>query len=117
MGYSELKGYIDDEIRKASDLAGTGRDAEAFSHLERAHVLGQSNTREHTRVHWLMFKSAVRHRDLREIWGQIVRIIGATTKTPLGIYPSGNTGGANVWFFKPMPVPDDLQAILDSTGK
>lgn len=117
METSALKSYIDDEIKQAFALSETGRDAEAFSHLERAHVLGQSMTSEHTRVHWLMFKSALRRRDAREIWGQLIRIIGAATKTPLGIYPTGNTGGSNVWFFKPMPVPEDLKAILDKAGQ
>lgn len=117
MGTSDLKPYIDDEIRQASELSDAGHDAEAFSHLERAHVLGQAMTREHTRVHWLMFKSAIRQRNAREIWGQFIRIIGAATKTPFGIYPTGNTGGANVWFFKPMPVAEDLKAILDRAGK
>jgi len=50
---------------------------------------------------------------LREILGQILRIAGASTKTPFGIYPVGNTGRANVYFFKKMPVPADLQQILD----
>lgn len=117
MGTSALKPYIDEEIRQASVLSATGHDAEAFAHLERVHVLGQAMTNEHTRVHWLMFKSAIRRRDVREIWGQLIRIIGAATKTPLGIYPTGNTGGSNVWFFKPMPVPDDLKAILDRAGR
>lgn len=48
-----------------------------------------------------------------EMMGQFIRIIGAMTKTPFGIYPTGNTGGTNVWFFKPMPVADDLQQILN----
>lgn len=112
MGISVLQSFIEDEIKRASKLTKMGNDVEAFSHLERAHVLGQSITREHTRVHWLMLKSAVRRREVREIWGQLIRIVGAATKTPLGIYPSGNTGGANVWFFKPMPIPEDLQTIL-----
>lgn len=116
MGSSALTRCIDEEVRAAEKLVGEGDESAAFSHLERAHVLGQAITREHTRVHWLMFKSAVRRRDVREMWGQFIRIIGAATKTPLGIYPTGNTGGANVWFFKPMPVPDDLQAILDRSN-
>ncbi|MBP7415274.1 MAG: DUF3703 domain-containing protein, partial [Pyrinomonadaceae bacterium] len=57
---------------------------------------------------------ALRMRSVREIWGQIIRIIGASTKTPLGIYPTGNTGGADVWFLKPMPIPDDLQEMLNN---
>ncbi len=108
-----LSEHIQAEITTADALAKSGDTTAAFHHLERAHVLGQASTFEHTRVHWRMFKLGLRTRSPREIWGQIVRIVGAATKTPLGIYPTGNTGGANVWFFKRMPVPDDLRAILD----
>lgn len=112
-----LDQQIGKEITLADERAAAGDLATAFSHLERAHVLGQASTRNHTRVHWRMFKLALRMNSAREIWGQIIRIVGAATKTPLGIYPRGNTGGANVWFFKPMPVPNDLQVILDSSAK
>ncbi|MBX7062907.1 MAG: DUF3703 domain-containing protein [Pyrinomonadaceae bacterium] len=46
------------------------------------------------------------------MFGQVIRIVGASTKTPFCIYPSGNTSGTNVWFFKSMPIPTDLQQIL-----
>jgi|SRR5690606_9073067 len=108
-----LRRHIDLEVGKAIELLQDGGADEAFRHLERAHVLGQADTGVHTRVHWLMLKAGIRRRDLREVWGQVIRIIGAATKTPLGIYPKGNTGGANVYFFKPMPIAPDLQAILD----
>lgn len=62
-----------------------------------------------------MLRFGLMNRDLVEIWGQIIRLIGSVTKTPFGIYPRGNTGGANVYFFKRMPVPDDLQMILDGS--
>jgi len=112
-----IKKYIDAEIETASELIRLGTLESAFYHLERAHVLGQSITVEHTRVHWLMLKIGWRKKDIREIFGQIVRIIGASTKTPFGIYPTGNTGGANVWFFKPMSVPDDLQRLLEKAER
>lgn len=107
-----LQANIDFEIALADTLAADGSYHSAFHHLERAHVLCQASTYQHTRIHWRMLKLAVRQRSPREIWGQIVRLIGASTKTPLGIYPTGNTGGANVWFFKSMPVPEDLAKIL-----
>ena len=103
---------ISQELALAESLVESGDLNLAFHHLERAHVLGQASTYQHTCIHWRMFKLAVRQRSPREIWGQIVRLIGASTKTPLGIYPTGNTGGANVWFFKSMPVPEDLAKIL-----
>lgn len=110
--YKNIKKHIDAEIEKAADLIKSGDLSNAFGHLERAHVLGQSITMEHTRVHWLMLKIGWQKRDFREIFGQFLRIIGAASKTPLGIYPTGNTGGANVWFFKPLPVPNDLEKII-----
>lgn len=104
---------VDAEIAAAERLLLADDMAGAFYHLERAHVLGQSITFAHTRVHWRMLKIGWKMKNFREILGQIFRIAGASTKTPLGIYPAGNTGGANVYFFQPMPVAPDLQAILD----
>ena len=109
---NRIKKYVDAEIEKAADFLKTGDSASAFHHLERAHILGQAATIEHTRVHWLMLKVGWRRRDFREIFGQLFRLVGASTKTPLGIYPTGNTGGANVSPFKPMPIPEDLRKII-----
>ncbi|MFT3744144.1 MAG: DUF3703 domain-containing protein [Pyrinomonadaceae bacterium] len=110
-----LRAHVDSEIKLAGVLRKDGDLAAAFRHLERAHVLGQASTYDHTRIHWQMFKLGLQMVSPREIWGQFIRIIGAATKTPFGIYPIGNTGGANVWFFKPMPVEKDLAEILDSS--
>ena len=49
----------------------------------------------------------------REIVGQLVRLVVAAPGTWTGRYPVGNTGGANVSALKPMPIPDDLQAVLN----
>jgi len=111
--YEKIKKHIDAEVETAAELMKTGNLQSAFYHLERAHVLGQSITVEHTRVHWLMLKIGWRQRNAREVIGQLLRIVGAFTKTPFGIYPTGNTGSANVWFFKPMPVPNDLEKIIN----
>ena len=105
------------EIRLADELASMGHYNAAFHHLERAHVLGQASTYEHTRVHWRMLKLAFKLHSPREIWGQLIRIIGASTKTPFGIYPTGNTGGANIWFFERKRIPDDLQKILSENDR
>lgn len=52
----KIKKFVDDEIALASDHLKKDDVQEAFRHLERAHVLGQAITYEHTRVHWLMLK-------------------------------------------------------------
>ncbi len=117
MTKKSLGKYIDKEIAAAELLAAAGEAAAAFRHLERAHVLGQASTYQHTRVHWLMLKHGLRERDTKEIVGQVLRISGAATKTPLGIYPKGNTGGANVNPLKPMPIEEDLAEILKRAGR
>jgi hypothetical protein len=109
---SRIKKDVDGEIALASVSLETNDVTTAFHHLERAHVLGQAITLEHTRVHWLMLKLGWKKKDWREIFGQLFRIVGASTKTPLGIYPAGNTGGANVSSFKPMPISADLKEKL-----
>lgn len=53
---NRIKKYVDAEIDRASGFIKNNDLSNAFRHLERAHVLGQAVTVEHTRVHWLMLK-------------------------------------------------------------
>lgn len=89
----------------------SGDLGEAFRHFERAHVLGQRRTRLHVGAHVAMVRVAWRRRDIRELAGQMTRILAATLFSRVWV-PEGNTGGANVSAFKPMQIPDDLQRIL-----
>ena len=100
--------HVDAELAAAAAAQAQGQPAVAFTHLERAHVLGQASTRQHVRVHWCMFVWGLHQRSVRECLGQLFRIAGAATMTAIGLVPHGNTGGANVSPFKPMPVPADL---------
>jgi hypothetical protein len=86
--------------------------ASSFSHLERAHVLGQASTREHVRVHFHMLLWAWRHRDSRELLGQLYRLLGAALLTAIGTIPTGNTGGSNVSAVKKMAIPPDLASQI-----
>lgn len=85
----------------------------ALTLLERAHVLGQSDFSLHWRVHVMMLRAAVVLVDAREARGQVLRL----ALTPFGHLfnrlPEGNTGRANVSAFAPMPVPPELQHLLD----
>ena len=60
-----------------------------------------------------MLIAAVRRKDRRETIGQVLRLIVAGPGSITGRYPVGNTGGANVNAFQPMPIPDDLHAYLE----
>ena len=79
-------------------------------------MLGQASTVQHVAVHWQMLRCAVRQRKLAEAEGQLLRIVGAATKTAFGLVPRGNTGGANISPFRRMPVPPELQRRIDAAG-
>jgi len=87
----------------------------AFSHLERAHILGQSFSIAHARTHWWMLKVGLQNRDIVEIMGQIPRILGALLFSRIWV-PIGNTGGTRVPPFKSMSIPHELKVLLDQYG-
>ncbi len=108
-----IRTYVDAELAASQTAERAGDAAAAFRHLERAHILGQRSTVQHVRVHIHMLSWALRYHKAREVLGQFTRVIGAATKTWIGLVPSGNTGGANVSPFKPMAIPDDLAELID----
>jgi hypothetical protein len=99
-------------MRAARTAHGHRDDLEEWSHLERAHILSQPSAFDHVRTHAAMFAAAWRRRDRHEVMGQVFRLVVAAPGSLTGRYPVGNTGGANVSAFEPMPIPDDLQAYL-----
>ena len=84
-----------------------------FGHLERAHILGQRFFWPHFFSHWWMLKIGFGRKDIREIFGQIIRMIAVFPASLFGWVPVGNTGGANVSALKPMPIPHDLALFLE----
>jgi hypothetical protein len=108
-----IRPSVQAELDAAVTCEAKGEADQAFGHLERAHVLGQAATREHIRVHWAMLRWALRKGEAAEVAGQICRIAAATSKTWLWV-PTGNTGGASVGAFRRMPVPPDLQRLIDA---
>ena len=108
-----IREAFDREWQNSRAARDAGDFNAAFHHLERAHILGQRSTRLHVRSHVGMLGIAWQRRDLPEITGQLTRIVAAALFSRLWV-PVGNTGGANVSATRPMPVPPDLQAILDA---
>lgn len=109
---ARIRPQVDAELLAAKQAVANGDSAASFHHLERAHVLGQTSTVEHVRVHVRMLGWGMRYRRPREILGQAQRIIGAAIATPMRLIPHGNTGGSNVHPFRSMPVPPDLAQVI-----
>jgi hypothetical protein len=108
-----IRPYVEREILAAYQAEAQGQPDVAFSHLERAHILGQTSTVEHVRVHWHMFLWGIHQRDVRESLGQLLRIAGAAIGTAIGLVPQGNTGGTNITPLKSMPIPPELAALIE----
>src|SRR5262249_4716534 len=103
------------ELDAARAARSTGDTSAEWTHLERAHILSQPLAGAHVRTHLAMFVVAFRRRDRRELVGQLFRIIVAAPGSITGKYPVGNTGGADVSPFVPMPIPDDLRPLLPNS--
>jgi hypothetical protein len=106
-----LRRALDAELRQAAVAESAGDAMQAFRHLERAHILSQRATGAHVRVHLRMLGWGWRRRDAREVAGQAVRAVAAALFSRVWV-PVGNTGGARVSAVQPMPMPDDLRALL-----
>jgi hypothetical protein len=107
-----IKPAVQAELDAAASAEALGHFHTAFQHLERAHVLGQPATVAHVRVHWRMFRFAVRNRLTGEALGQAWRLVAASLFTAFGMVPEGNTGGSDVSGFKRLPLPKDLQEVI-----
>lgn len=110
---TRLREAFEGELKAAHQAAETGDGPAIWAHLERAHILGQRSTRAHVRSHVEMLCIAWRGKDVREIFGQLIRILGASVLSRIWI-PEGNTGRSNVSAFRAMPIPADLQRLLDA---
>jgi hypothetical protein len=110
---TRIRPHVQAELEAAALAEEAGLPLAAFHHLERAHVLAQAATTEHVRVHWHMFRFALKHRLHGEVVGQGLRLLLAAPLTAVGAIPSGNTGGSAVNGFQAMPIPADLQKLID----
>jgi hypothetical protein len=104
------KAYAD-EVRLAKLALQRGDFETTFIHLERAHVLAQRMTGRHTYTHALMLVAGLRRGDIREVVGQVPRMVAAVLFSRLWV-PRGNSGRARVSAFEPMPVPDELRHLV-----
>ncbi len=63
-------------------------------------------------AHWEMLRIGWLRNDLREVLGQVSRIVAAALFTWLWV-PEGNTGATDVSAFRRMPVSPDLRRLLE----
>lgn len=80
--------------------------------LEAAHVLGQTRLLPHVQTHARMLALAWHTRDGGEVVGQLFRLLLVPLGHLTGRLPLGNAGRANISAFQPMPVREDIAALI-----
>ncbi len=108
---------FDDAFTHARANYHAGDLRAAFGLLERAHVLGQSRLGRHWTVHLWMLRVGWSLGDRREVLGQLLRLALTPLGHLTGRLPVGNTGGSRVSVFASLPVPPDLQELLQDENK
>ncbi|WP_100611484.1 DUF3703 domain-containing protein [Confluentibacter lentus] len=111
-----LKPYYNAELEKYRIEYSKGNLKSAWSHLERAHIIGQKYPFSHTFVHWKMLQFGFKIKSGKEILGQIPRLIFGGVKSFIGKIPVGNPGGANVPPLKSFPIEKELKDIFFKAG-
>jgi Protein of unknown function (DUF3703) len=86
----------------------------AWTALQSAHILGQTDAIAHTIAHWSMLKLAWKQCDFQEIVGQLLPTLLAIPLTILfGQMRSLRGGKANVKDSEKMSIPEEIQQILN----
>lgn len=111
-----LKPYFEEELHHYRAQLNDGNLQSAWHHLERAHIIGQRYPFAHSLVHWKMLLFGIRIKNVKEIFGQIPRLVFGGVKSFVGKVPVGNPGGSNIPPLKSFPVDPALQEIFVKAG-
>jgi len=109
---NKLKNAFNHEMELAQTSFASEDYQQCYSHLERAHILGQRNYLPHVKSHYWMYKVGLKTGDVREALGQVVRMIMSIFSI-INLVPLGNTGRARISPVKPMPIPADLAQYFE----
>lgn len=109
--------YLDKLVLRSKEHTKKKEISLAWRLLEEAHILSQPYPGQHTYVHWEMLMLACKERSLKEIMGQIIRLIVAAPGSLLGKYPVGNTGRTNISMFRPMEIPRRIEEKMRHLDK
>jgi hypothetical protein len=107
-----LETAIATELQAARTAHESGSTTFTWVALERAHILSQSRPWLHLRMHAIMLGYAAIDLDLGEVIGQLGRTLLAYPSSRWRLAPPGNPGSTRVSAFVPMPIPNDLAAIM-----
>lgn len=86
--------------------------ANAWHHIERAHIIGQRYPYQHTQTHWKMLLLGWLTGNFKEIVGQIMRLMLGAPFSFINKIPVGNVGSSRVSLVQSQELPEDLAELL-----
>ena len=92
-----IEPLLREQYRLFCESRRIGDEAAAWQALEWEHILSQPYMGAHLASHWHMFRYAIELGDAREATGQAM-----------------NNGRARVSAFEPMPMPQALEALIET---
>ena len=113
---SQLEPYFEKELKAYFACMQNSNYQSAWRHLEKAHVIGQAYPLKHTYVHWKMLQFGIQIKSMKEVIGQVPRLLIGGVKSFVGKIPVGNTGGANIPPLKTLPIEQEILEIFEKAG-
>ena len=104
--------FISDEYHKFYISSELGDIEQSWAYLQRIHIVSQSNLCEHLKSHVSMLVYAIKISNIKEIFGQLLRLILAPIGHFLSRTPAGNRGTSDVSPFLTEPISDDIKEFL-----
>jgi hypothetical protein len=95
-----VRAFIFDALKQAQYAQTRENQTLAWHYFQQAHIASQPFAILHFKVHAHMLIFAIQTRNLKEIWGQFLRIILAIPGSVTGKYPKGNPGTSDVSMFQ-----------------
>lgn len=111
-----LKPFFKQSLQDYATALNKNEMGKAWHHLEKAHVIGQRYPYHHSLVHWKMLVFGCRIKNVKEVIGQLPRLMVGGIKSFVGTIPVGNTGGANVPPMQSMPIQQEIREIFEKAG-
>lgn len=111
-----LKPFFKQSLQDYATALNKNEMGKAWHHLEKAHVIGQRYPYHHSLVHWKMLVFGCRIKNVKEVIGQLPRLMVGGIKSFVGTIPVGNTGGANVPPMQSMPIQQEIREIFEKSG-
>jgi hypothetical protein len=104
--------FISDEYEKFYISSELGDIEQSWIYLQRIHIVSQSILVDHLKSHLNMLFYAVKTGDIKEIFGQVLRLMLAPIGNFLRRIPAGNRGTSDVSPFLRETIPNDLKEFI-----